>query len=103
MDENELAIRSFELIKRDFGIEENFEGQVENPFDRLHSILVRVVRYLLDKDFNGLMIALYRIDVSEEKVKKILELSHPDELASNLATAIIEREKKKVETRLKYS
>ena len=103
MDEKELAAKSFQLIKRDFRLEEQFDAGVEKPFDRLHLLLIEVVKYLLDKDFASLMNALYRIDVSEEKVKEILELSQPEELASNLASAIILRERQKVETRLKYS
>lgn len=103
MNEQELAYKSFELIKRDFGLEEQFEAEEDKPFDRLHDVLTRIVKYLLDKDFSTLMTALYRIDVSEEKVKEILELSHPSQLASNLASAIILREKQKIETRIKYS
>ena len=58
------------------------------------------IRILLDLDFNRLMNILYRIDVSEEKVKKAFAEDDP---AFSIAGLIIERELKKVETRSKYS
>ena len=95
--------KSYQLIKRDFSLEEQFDAEADKPFDRLHNMLTKSVKYLLDMDFGGLMSALYRIDISEQKVKEILELTHPDNLASNFASAIILREKQKVKTRIKYS
>ncbi|MFY0687029.1 MAG: hypothetical protein JXQ90_07690 [Cyclobacteriaceae bacterium] len=103
MDENDLIVRSYELIKQDFNLEEDFDYTEDQSFDRLHAWLARIVNYLLEKDFARLMNALYRIDVPETKVKHILTLSDPDNLASALTTAIIEREKQKVVLRKKYS
>ena len=102
MSERELASQSFELIRRDFSLDESFDDQVDHPFEQLHLMLTRVIRHLLDHDFGGLMTALYRIDVQEQKVKEVLELSHPDELAANLAHEVISREKQKAETRIRY-
>ena len=102
MDERALVSESYELIKKDFQLDESFDAEVDKPLDRLHSFLTQVVNHMLDKDFNRLMNALYRIDVSEEKVKQILALSEPDSLAKELADLIIERELKKVEIRRKY-
>lgn len=103
MDEVTLADKSFQLIKKDFGLEEDliFEGQ-ENAFDRLEFFLTSQINHLLDSDFNRLLNALYRIDISERKVQEVLNQSPQGTIANKLANAIIEREKQKVITRLKY-
>ncbi|MEM7298115.1 MAG: hypothetical protein AAF391_07595 [Bacteroidota bacterium] len=103
MDEVTLAEKSYQLVRKDLGLEEElvFEG-IENAFDRLEEYLTRQVNYLLDHDLNKLMNALYRIDISEQKVKRLLHQSEQGKIALNLAKAIIEREKQKVLTRLKY-
>ena len=103
MNEVTLAEQSYQLVRKDFGLEEEmtFEPD-ENAFDRLEKYLTKQVNYLLDHDLNKLLNALYRIDLSEAKVKELLHASEQGMIASNLARAIIEREKQKVITRLKY-
>ena len=104
MNELQLVEKSIELIQKDLGLEEEIVlNENENSFEQLHKILSRIVQYLLDKDFGQLLNSMYRIDISEHQVKQILNLSEPNEIASNLALAIIEREKQKVITRIKYS
>lgn len=103
MDEIQLAA-SLELIRKDF----NMDGEIvlkkdEAPFDALKTFLEKQIRYLLDKDFNRLLNAMYRIDISEQKVKEILQNTQPDQISSSLADAIIARERQKIITRLKYS
>ena len=63
-------------------------------------ILTKLIRHLLDNDFEKLINGLYRIDVSEEKVKQAM--SSEGDLAEEIALLIIERELQKVETRRKY-
>ena len=63
-------------------------------------ILAKLIRHLLDNDFERLINGLYRIDVSEEKVKQALSAS--GDIAEEIATLIIKREMQKVETRRKY-
>lgn len=62
--------------------------------------LSRTVEYLIDKDFEKLMQILYRIDISETKVKLAFGLEH--NVAYEIALLIIEREEQKVITREKY-
>ena len=62
--------------------------------------LSRAVEYLIDKDFEKLMQILYRIDVSETKVKLAFGLEH--NVAYEIALLIVEREEQKVITRVKY-
>ena len=63
-------------------------------------ILSKIIRHLLDNDFERLLNALYRIDVREEKVK--LAMATGDDVAEQIALLIIEREMQKVITREKY-
>lgn len=103
MNEVTLVKESYQLILKDFGLEDDKEiKEVEMAFDWLEDFLVRQVNYLLDHDFNHLLNALYRIDISENQVKNLLELSSSEEIALNIARAIIEREKQKVITRARY-
>jgi hypothetical protein len=104
LSELKLAEESVQLIEKDFGLEER---QIvigsDDASEELHRQLTRIVQYLLDKDFNRLLNAMYRIDIPEQQVKNILNIGKPDQLASDLADAIIQREKQKVITRFKYS
>ena len=63
-------------------------------------ILAKLIRHLLDNDFERLINGLYRIDVSEEKVKQALSAS--GDIAEEITTLIIKREMQKVETRRKH-
>ncbi|WP_420316240.1 hypothetical protein [Ekhidna sp.] len=103
MDEVTLLKESYQLIRKDLGLEEEleFEG-IENQFDRLEDYLTKQVNYLLDHDLNRLLNAMYRIDVAEKEVQKLLHFSNQGEIARNIAKAIISREKQKVITRQQY-
>ncbi len=65
-----------------------------------HQALAGVVQHLLDHDFERLLNALYRIDVSEEKVKQAM--ASEANVAGQIAGLIIAREMQKVVTREKY-
>jgi hypothetical protein len=102
VNEKLKAEKSYQLIRKDFEIGDDFDASIDNPFDQLLSRLTQIIKHLLDQDFSQLLIILYRIDVPESKVKRMLEISPPEELASDIAQAIIERQLQKVELRMKY-
>jgi len=103
MDEVTLVRQSYQLIRKDLGLEEQMEfGEKENEFSRLEDYLTQQVNYLLDHDLNKLLNAFYRIDIPENQVKKLLHNSQQGTIARNMAKAIIEREKQKVITRQQY-
>lgn len=102
-DDLKLAKESVQLIKKDFLLEEEIELAGDQPFDRLKYELTRIISYLLNTDMPRLMNAMYRIDISESRFAEILQSAPPDEVASQLADAIIAREKQKVKLRRKYS
>jgi hypothetical protein len=68
---------------------------MEKTFSGLEQLgpsdLIAFINDCIKNDFNKLVQLLYRIDVSEEKLKSILQ-SHPNEDAAKLiATVIVER------------
>lgn len=89
------------LITRDLGLIES-ELIALDSVDTFKNKLTNIIRYLLDKDFEKLLHAMYRIDINEEKLKTVLASESPEDVAPNLASLIIERELQKVETRRRY-
>lgn len=67
----------------------------------LHIQLAKYIDHLIRVNFEKLLALLYRIDVSESKLKELLK-EHPDEDAAKLiATLIIERQMQKMKLRSK--
>lgn len=91
---------TFLFLKKDFELPELAES-----FNEKQAILIlsKTISQLLDRDFERLLQICYRIDLGEEKLKKILHESEPDLVALDLATALWERQKLKIEIRKKYS
>lgn len=55
------------------------------------SDLIAYINDCIQHDFNKLVQLLYRIDVSEEKLKSILQLNPNEDAAKLIAAVIIER------------
>ncbi len=94
------------IINKDLslGEDESLPEITDSDGDELlEKNLTRLIQYLLDKDFNRLINAMYRIDIPENEFKLILETSDPDVLAKTLARRIISRAYQKLEIRKKYS
>ena len=68
----------------------------------LHFILTQRIRELLDKNVEKLIHILYRIDVNQKKTDSIFNNPFKDEIAEQLASAVIERQLQKIETRNKF-
>ena len=64
-----------------------------------HQQFVDYIRFLIDKDFEKLVYLLYRIDVSEQKIKQLLENKSTSDAGEIIANAIIERQKEKMVSR----
>lgn len=82
-----------------------FEGQelIAPDFETLKRNLSAKIKHLLSNNINQVLNILYRIDVSEAKVKQAFKLMAQDEIADQLAILIIYRVKQKIEIRNKYS
>lgn len=96
------VILAQKLIKKDLLIDDELPEAVAS-LEELKKQLIPVINHLLDRDLNRLLIALYRIDINEGKIKKILSTESPEDMASKIADLIIKREMQKVSTRRKYS
>lgn len=71
--------------------------------EQLLALIEQLVEELINHDFERLLLILYRLDVSEVKVKKAIDDSGPALASRRIAELILEREKAKVRTREKYS
>jgi len=81
----------FEMDHSDFDIEE-FENR-----------LTERIEELLQKDFTGLINALYRLDVDEERLKTRLANQPATNAAEIISKLIIERQLEKLKTRWQQS
>ena len=100
-DKNDI-IEITTLIEKDLQID-NSELINCDAFEAFKKRLTEIISYLLDKDFERLLTAMYRIDINEEKFKAALSINPTSEIAPSIAALIIEREMQKVITRRKYS
>ena len=78
-----------------------FSGNAETAYPELKNQILPIVTKMMDLNFEKFLSLLYRIDVSEKKVKEI-SLEHPDNFEVKISELIIERELKKVLIRKFY-
>lgn len=76
----------------------------EPEFSEMIELLAAHFNRLVTSDFNKLLSILYRIDVSEEKLKQELKAAKANESAGfTIARAVLDRIRQKQETRKKYA
>ena len=82
----------------------NFELQKADvlTIDDVKRILGARIRELLDKNVERLVSIIYRIDLSQKKIDEIFKNESKDEIALQIADAVIERQLLKVQTRKLY-
>lgn len=74
----------------------------KHSFEEQFNALVHFIEGLINTDFNKLISILYRVDVSEEKLKRALH-QNPEIPASRIiATMLLERELEKRKWRAMY-
>ncbi len=95
-----LPEETFALITKDFGLPEIQEGFSE---EKALQVLTKAISQLMDRNLERLLQICYRVDLSENKLKQILHESAPDQVAADLAKALWDRQKLKVEIRRRYS
>ena len=89
------------LIIKDFQLES--DGLIDDSklsYDSLLNRLAQIVDHLISKDFNRLLNALYRIDISEEKLKSVLA-QMPENTSLVIAQMILDRELQKVKKKIR--
>ena len=70
--------------------------------DLLH-LLTTHVNNLLDSDFEKLVSLLYRLDISEKKLRECLAVNAGHDAAPLIALLIIERQEQKIKSRQQYT
>jgi hypothetical protein len=92
------------LLNKDLGIDEE---SMMIPVSGIDSSMIReklalVISHLLQNNFERLLQAMYRLDVSESKFHRVLHEEDPQQIPFALADLVIEREMQKVKTRIMY-
>lgn len=72
-----------------------------HQLSELKKLLTKQIAFLLDRQFERLLQAMYRIDINEQEFRAVLTGEAP--VAEALAELVLQRELKKVETRRLYS
>jgi hypothetical protein len=71
--------------------------------EELQRQLAEHINHLIKNNFEQLVNLLYRIDVSEAKIKSLLQHNPGQDSAAIIASLIIERQLEKIKTRRQYS
>ena len=66
-------------------------------------LLTTHVNNLLDSDFEKLVSLLYRLDISEKKLRECLTVNAGQDAAPLIALLIIERQEQKIKSRQQYT
>jgi len=78
-------------------------GNELQPLENLSAgELAAYVNDLILHDFNGLMNLLYRLDVSEDKIRKLLDEMQQEDAGKIIAAIIIERQLQKIKTKQQF-
>ncbi len=71
-------------------------------YDELQAQLAEYINTLIKNDFEKLIAYLYRIDVSEKKLKSILHRFPQEDAGNIIALLIMERQQQKIKTREQF-
>ncbi len=73
-----------------------------NTYEQLHREIAARINYLVANDFSLLISILYRLDISEKKLKQLLSEEKQTAAGGIIATMIIERQIQKIEARKNF-
>lgn len=93
------------LISNEFalqGINPAIRTGEYNDLKELKNYLAGKIIELMDRNYDLFFKALYRIDISEEKLQSLFAVGNKEFIPSALADLIIERQIQKLEFRKKY-
>lgn len=68
-------------------------------YEEIHNQLAEYLNHLIKNDFEKLVTYLYRIDVSEQKLKTLLQQFPQQDAGDIIASLILERQQQKLKTR----
>jgi hypothetical protein len=70
-----------------------------NSFEEFRKHIIQRINEWINNNFEHLLFMLYRIDVHEDKVRKLMAEHKGENAAEVIADLIIERQRQKIETR----
>ena len=85
------------------GMEIKFSGNPQNAYAELFSQILPCIEKLQKENFQNFYSLMYRIDISEEQIKKEVEGTKDKTFAEIVTDLILKRELLKVVTRKHYS
>jgi hypothetical protein len=91
MDETDLI----EIINHELGLV--FPDKI--TIEKISNRLAAHINYLIEHDFQKLVSVLYRVDVNETKLKKLLKENAGEDAGVIIADLIIERQLQKIKSR----
>ncbi len=97
--EKNITKQTTELIARDFGLEIGDEPMTE---EELFNLLSNEVAYMIENRLEFLLSLMYRLDVKESLIRAALAPDAPDLANVGLAKLILQRQKDRIFTKLKY-
>jgi hypothetical protein len=95
MENEELLI---DLLKKDLQI----DLATKISFEKIKEKLIAHINHLIINNFEELIFILYRVDVSEAKLKILLKENSDANAANTIADLIIERQLQKIKTREQF-
>ena len=107
-DEHHPCKKPMENNSALLAVVQNLQIEKENSLEKSQvapfQVLVAFIDDLIRNDFNRLLSILYRVDISEEKLKQKLAQSKESTIPSAeiIAHLLIEREQEKIVSRAKY-
>lgn len=72
-------------------------------YDEIHDQLADYINHLIKTDFEKMVTYLYRIDVSEQKLKLLLQQFPHEDAGNIIASLIMERQEQKLKSRELFS
>jgi hypothetical protein len=97
------------MTKNDLFLQKEVAQTLGMPFyagysdDDFSDKLIEFINHLIVTDFQKLVYVLYKIDVSEVKLREMLRQNSNETSSQIIAALIVERQIQKIETRKKYN
>jgi hypothetical protein len=94
-----ITEQTTELIVRDFGLEVG-----DNPLteEQLFDLLANAVAYMIESRLDFLLSLMYRLDIEEHAIRAALAPDAPELANIGLAKLILQRQKDRIFTKMKY-
>jgi hypothetical protein len=87
----------------DFNTSYGLELREAPSIDALETVLAERIGILIDKDFSTLVQLLYRVDVSESRLRQLLLDNRTTDAGRLIARLLLERQWQKIVTRREFS